>query len=172
MKNMKIPRLQHHDLLMYLPEDIMVKVDRASMANSLETRCPLLDHELIEFALCLPQDLTFGKGVQKVILKEPLLKELGKNFVNRPKMGFGVPLGNWFNGPWKQRLENSLIHNPILPHELIDVKTVRQLLKNSNGYKNFSSPIYFLLTLAIWWKKWNPSNIGEITDIGDILTKN
>ena len=91
------------DFYRYLPNDILYKVDRASMAYSLEARVPILDHRIVEFAYSLPENLKLYKG-QKSILKEILYKYVPKNLLDRPKMGFGVPLKEWFRGELKEIL--------------------------------------------------------------------
>lgn len=95
----------------YLPDDILVKVDRAAMANSLETRAPLLDHRIIEFAYRLPLDYKLGNGVSKKVLREMLYRHVPKQLVDRPKMGFSIPLAAWLRNelrPWAENLLNQI----------------------------------------------------------------
>jgi asparagine synthase (glutamine-hydrolysing) len=92
------------DVVSYLPDDILAKVDRASMAVSLEVRCPLLDHRVVEFALGLPVQLKRRGRVTKRLLRKLLYKRVPAALVERPKMGFGVPLADWFRGPLRNRM--------------------------------------------------------------------
>ncbi|MEX2383817.1 MAG: asparagine synthase (glutamine-hydrolyzing) [Thermoanaerobaculia bacterium] len=96
------------DLMTYLPEDILVKVDRATMAASLEARCPLLDHRVVEAALALPLKWKWRGGQTKWILRRLLYRKVPRELVDRPKMGFGVPLPQWFRGPLRSTVEAAL----------------------------------------------------------------
>jgi len=94
------------DVVSYLPEDILTKVDRASMAVSLEVRAPLLDHRVAEFALALPIALKRRGRTMKWLLRQLLYKRVPRELIDRPKMGFGVPLGDWFRGPLRERMDD------------------------------------------------------------------
>src|SRR3972149_2307717 len=87
---------EYADILTYLPHDILVKVDRASMANSLEVRCPFLDHEFVGLALTIPSALKLHNGESKYILKSAFSDILPTEIMRRGKMGFGIPLKHWF----------------------------------------------------------------------------
>ena len=91
----------------YLPDDILVKVDRAAMANGLETRAPLLDHRIVEFAYCLPPEFHLRHGAGKQVLRDVLYRHVPRQLVDRPKMGFSIPLAAWLRNelrPWVEEL--------------------------------------------------------------------
>jgi asparagine synthase (glutamine-hydrolysing) len=116
------------DVSTYLPDDIMVKVDRAAMANGLETRAPLLDHRIIEFAYSLPLNYKLHNGVGKKVLKSVLYRHIPKNLVDRPKMGFSIPLAEWLKKelrPWAE----DIIHNSTVNCEYIDKSMILSMWK-------------------------------------------
>jgi asparagine synthase (glutamine-hydrolysing) len=114
------------DAGVYLPDDVLVKVDRASMANSLETRAPLLDHRVIEFSYRLPLKYKLDHGVNKKVLREVLYRKVPKSIVDRPKMGFDIPLSGWLKKelrPWVEDTLAVMKHHP----ENFDCKAVYKL---------------------------------------------
>ncbi|MCI5130888.1 MAG: hypothetical protein D3904_05050, partial [Candidatus Electrothrix sp. EH2] len=103
-----VARMMVLDSLTYLPDDILVKVDRAAMAVSLETRSPFLDRDLIKFAWSLPMEMKIRHGKSKWLLRQLVYKYVPRNLMERPKMGFGIPLDSWLRGPLREWAENLL----------------------------------------------------------------
>jgi len=108
------------DTLTYLPDDILVKIDRAAMSISLETRVPFIDHELFEFVCSLPMKYKIRNNESKWILKQLLYRYVPQELVDRPKMGFGVPINSWLRGPLKEWAENLISKERILKEGFFD----------------------------------------------------
>lgn len=119
-------RLMAIDARSYLPDDVLVKVDRAAMAHSLETRAPLLDHRVVEFALGLPHQLRQREGVGKWILRELLYRYVPRKLVDRPKQGFGVPLDDWLRGPLKEWADDLLSASMLEQHSPFNAEPIRR----------------------------------------------
>ena len=142
------------DLVSYLPEDILTKVDRASMAVSLEVRAPLLDHRVVELALALPLSLKRRGGTMKWILRQMLYKRVPPSLVDRPKMGFGVPLADWFRGPLRERME-SYCAGPELSDLGIDPAPVRAMWHDFQlGRSHRIYPLWSMFTLMAWTRRF------------------
>ena len=139
------------DFLTYLPDDILVKVDRASMANSLETRVPYLDHKLIEYAWKIPHRLKNKNGQGKWILKEILKQYVPKNLTERPKMGFGVPIGTWLRGSLKDWAENLLDEKKMQEEGFLNSKLIKKKWKEHiSGKKNWQHDLWDILMFQAW----------------------
>ena len=139
------------DLVGYLPTDILTKVDRTSMSVSLETRTPFLDKEIVQFALSLPLEYKIRKGVGKSILRDILYKFVPKEKIEKPKMGFGIPLGDWMRGqlrPWCENLldENKIKQDGYFNHQIIKKKWNEFL----NGNTSTQFQLWNILVFQVW----------------------
>jgi asparagine synthase (glutamine-hydrolysing) len=149
-----IDRMMYLDLLSYLPGDILTKVDRASMAVSLETRLPFLDHRLIEFAWSLPNEYKYNNGQTKWILKEVLNKYIPKNLYDRPKQGFGIPINEWLKGSLKEWGEDLLSEQNIKEQGYFDVKQVREKWsQHQSGKSNWQHQLWNVLMFQSWMEE-------------------
>jgi asparagine synthase (glutamine-hydrolysing) len=142
------------DLVTYLPEDILTKVDRASMAVSLEARAPLLDHRVAELALQLPLRFKWRGGTSKWILRRILYKRVPVSLLERPKMGFGVPLTDWFRGPMRDEMEERLSGGELAALGL-DPGPARGLwAKFKAGRSHRSDLLWSIFSLVAWSETW------------------
>ena len=146
--------MQLFDTTTYLPDDILQKVDRASMAVALEVRPPLLDHRVVEFAWTLPRHLRVRAGKSKWLLRCVLDRHVPRKLVERPKMGFGVPLAQWLRGPLRHWAEDLL--DPLhLGGGLLDTRAVRQLwLDHVDGNRNWAYALWTILMFEAWRRRW------------------
>ncbi len=140
-----LSRVQYADFKTYLPGDILTKVDRASMANSLEVRVPLLDHTLVEWAARLPSRLKLRGPEGKYIFKAALEPHVSKAILYRPKQGFAVPLAAWFRGPLRERVRETLCGSVLSDCGLFDMATVARLLdQQQSGERDHSAALWSL----------------------------
>ncbi|MBC3765760.1 XrtA/PEP-CTERM system amidotransferase [Neptunicella marina] len=137
---------QYIDMKTYLVGDILTKVDRASMAHSLEVRVPLLDHKFIEWAFNTPSNHNLHKGIGKFSFKKALEPHLPHDVLYRKKMGFAVPLADWFRGPLKQRLYDGLLSKQMLESGYFDQKQLNRLINDHvKGLRDNSAPLWTLM---------------------------
>lgn len=149
-----VERAQMIDTLTYLPDDILTKVDRASMAVSLEARAPLLDHRVVSFAWSLPERLKQRGGEGKWALKQVLYRHVPRAMVERPKMGFGTPIDVWLRGPLRGWAE-SLIDAPRLRAEgVFRVAAVRSLWERHLSGEQWQYPLWTILMFQAWRERW------------------
>lgn len=143
------------DYQTYLVDDILHKVDRATMAASLEGREPLLDHRVIEWAAKLPNDFKYHNGVKKYILREIAHQYIPKELLDRPKMGFAIPIGKWLQNDLRELLESYLNEKNIVAQGIFDWNEVNQLKTAFlNGKTEYELKIWYLLMFEMWWEKW------------------
>lgn len=150
-----LERMQFFDIVTYLPDDILTKVDRASMAVALEARVPLIDHRVVEFSWRIPRDKLIRNGVSKWPLRQVLYKHVPAELIERPKMGFGIPLGEWLRGPLRDWAENLLSEQRLREAGLLDVARVRRAwTEHLSGQFNWQYPLWDVLMLEAWRERW------------------
>jgi len=143
------------DFSVFLCDDILTKVDRASMAVSLECRDPFLDHRLVEFAFSLPMDFLYKEGVHKRILKEVLKPWINSSVLTAPKRGFSIPLYDWIRGPWKTLVNDYLSRDQIRRIGVLDENVVQQELNNFYRYQGGrAEKIMLMLNFQMWADRW------------------
>jgi asparagine synthase (glutamine-hydrolysing) len=143
------------DIMTYLPNDLLVKVDIATMANSLEARSPFLDHHVIEFAASLPEKFKLRGLTTKYLLKRILKKLLPAENLDRRKMGFGVPIGPWFRGQLQPFLRATLLTEAALKRGLFKPEAVKQLVElHTRGERDYSHQLWTLLMLELWFQRF------------------
>lgn len=149
------------DLLHYLPDDILTKLDRASMAVSLEARVPLLDHRVVEFAWQLPTSLKLRNGKGKWILREILAKFLPHHLMDRPKMGFAIPLRTWLQGPLRDWAQSLLGPQQLAQGGFLDAQLVQEIWNaHLSGARNHSRILWNILIFQDWL---NRTGLGSQT---------
>lgn len=144
-------RLMYADALTYLPDDILVKVDRAAMGVSLETRVPLLDHRVVEFAWRLPLSMKMRSGEGKWIVRQLLYKHVPEPLVNRPKMGFGVPIDDWLRGPLREWAEALLSVDRLKREGWFFPEPIRERWQqHRSGKYNWGNSLWGILAFQSW----------------------
>jgi asparagine synthase (glutamine-hydrolysing) len=143
------------DVQSYLPYDLLVKVDVTSMANSLEARSPFLDHEVMEFAARLPSNMKLRGAQSKYILKRAFRDVLPRENAHHRKMGFGVPVGEWFRGPLRELLEDALISEQAVKRNYFEPGVVRRFVDDHlNRRSDHSFALWSLLMLELWHREF------------------
>lgn len=143
------------DTMTYLPNDLLVKVDIATMAVSLEARSPFLDHKVIEFAASLPEKLKLRGLTTKYLLKRVLRKLLPAENLDRRKMGFGVPIGHWFRGKMEPFLRETILSEKAFGRGLFKPEAVRRLVElHVSRERDYSHQLWTLLMLELWFQRF------------------
>jgi asparagine synthase (glutamine-hydrolysing) len=147
------------DQMFYLPDDLLAKVDRASMATSLEVRAPLLDHRLIELAWRLDPHLKIRGRETKWILRALLERDVPRALFERPKMGFSVPVRAWLTGPLRPWAEDLLSPDVLRRIPLLDAAVVRREWQALlDGRAGNGVGMWTVLQLIAWWRQWSPTS--------------
>ena len=146
----------YRDMLCYLPDDILTKVDRASMACGLETRVPLLDHRLVEFSWRIPFSFKVKLGNSKWLLRSVLEDFVPRSLWDRPKMGFSVPIGSWLKGPLKKWAEQYIFETSFYKsHGLLDKQSVENLWnQHLLGVGNHQYQLWNVVMFHAWYQRW------------------
>jgi asparagine synthase (glutamine-hydrolysing) len=143
------------DYQTYLVDDILQKVDRATMAFSLEGREPFLDHTLIEYVAQLPDDLKYHKGEKKFLLKEIVHRHIPKSVMDRPKMGFAIPIGKWLRNELRDSLESFVNKEKIEQHGLLNWEAVSSMKEAFYGGKTeLDVKLWYVFMFQMWYERW------------------
>jgi asparagine synthase (glutamine-hydrolysing) len=146
-----VSRMQYYDTLTYLPDDIMTKVDRCSMAVALEAREPMLDHRLVEFTWTLPPRYKFDGKQSKRLLRKVLHRYVPRELVERPKMGFSIPLAAWLRGDLRAWADDLLSPGRLSADGIFDAGEVRQLWdQHQSGAANREHVLWNVLMFQAW----------------------
>jgi asparagine synthase (glutamine-hydrolysing) len=160
-----LQRYLDFDQRYYLPDDILYKVDRMSMAHSLEVRPPFLDPRIVDFAAALPSEFKLHGMTTKYVLRELMRAKLPKSILSRPKIGFDIPIHDWFRGTLRNLLLDTLSKESVTRTQLFRWNAVERLLREHlNRKANYGYHLWGLLVLLLWMREWNiqaPAEAGS-----------
>ena len=161
-----VESMMFQDMISYLPEDILAKVDRASMGVSLEVRVPLLDHRVVEFSARLPLSMKIRGGQGKWPLRHLLYKYVPQELVDRPKWGFNVPMGDWLRGPLRDWAENLLQEDRLKREGYLHPEEVRRIWQaHLSGATDYQYHLWDVLSFQGWLSEWGPSGARSVAPI-------
>ena len=148
-------QMSYQELKLRLPELLLMRVDKMTMATSVEARVPYLDHKLVEFAMAIPSQLKYHDGETKYILKRALEGVIPQRVLTREKKGFGVPIDEWMRGRFGGFVEESIYNSSLRRRRLFDYGFVKHLVtEHREGRANYSFFLWSLLNLSLWYDRW------------------
>jgi asparagine synthase (glutamine-hydrolysing) len=150
-----VERMMYLDMMTYLPDDILCKVDRASMATGLEVRVPFLDNDMVSLAWSIPIEVRIRKGVGKWLLRRVLSRYVPTRLFERPKLGFGIPLGEWLRGPLRDWGETLLSESALREHGLFNSQVVRRRWQEHlTGARSHEHELWGVLMFLAWMRRY------------------
>jgi asparagine synthase (glutamine-hydrolysing) len=153
------------DQLYYLPDDILYKCDRMSMAHSLEVRPPFLDHRIVEFAARVPEHLKMQGSTLKLLLRELVKDKIPASVLSRPKQGFDIPTHHWFRTVLKPLLLDTITEKAVRESGVFSWPAVQDLMERHMSRRiNAGYSLWGLLTLFLWMKRWNIQTTAAATE--------
>jgi len=156
--------LQYLDLKSYLPLDILTKVDRMSMAHSLEVRVPLLDHKLVEFVATIPPEMKMRNGTRKYVFKRAMTGLLPTEIIHRPKQGFAIPLGRWFRGKLDNVVRELLLSEEARRRGLFRPTYIERLLELQKRGRDLDLQLWTLISFEMWCKTFLDGRVGKVSE--------
>jgi asparagine synthase (glutamine-hydrolysing) len=141
------------DYKAFMCDDVLTKVDRATMSVSLEGREPLLDHRIIEYMARVPQEIKYKNGIGKYLAKEIIYKYIPKEIIDKPKAGFTIPLNEWLRGELKDKVQHYLSSDK-LDSQIFDIEEIEKIKREFFAGRDSGTEIWFILMYQMWKEKW------------------